>query len=48
MSVFVALIVVFASLTAAVVLDAVQVKLSEEDIKYLEEPYQPTKVFGHM
>jgi len=28
-------------------LGAVQVKLSEEDVKYLEEPYKPQPVFGH-
>ena len=27
--------------------DAVQIKLSEEEIKYLEEPYKPTEIFGH-
>ncbi|KIP03480.1 hypothetical protein PHLGIDRAFT_110830 [Phlebiopsis gigantea 11061_1 CR5-6] len=29
------------------ILDAVDVQLSEEEIKYLEEPYKPTEVFGH-
>lgn len=28
-------------------LGAVHVELSEEEIKYLEEPYKPTEVFGH-
>ena len=28
--------------------EAVDVKLTPEDIKYLEEPYKPTAVFGHM
>ncbi|KAI9851709.1 MAG: hypothetical protein M1838_003047 [Thelocarpon superellum] len=27
--------------------EALQFKLSEEDVKYLEEPYQPKLVFGH-
>ena len=27
--------------------DALDIKLSEEEIKYLEEPYKPTAVFGH-
>lgn len=26
---------------------AVQIKLSPEEMKYLEEPYQPMAVFGH-
>lgn len=26
---------------------AVSIKLTDEDMKYLEEPYQPMKVFGH-
>ena len=26
---------------------ALDIKLSEDDIKYLEEPYKPTAVFGH-
>ncbi|KAI0055138.1 hypothetical protein BV25DRAFT_1833393 [Artomyces pyxidatus] len=26
---------------------AVEVKLTEEDIKYLEEPYKPNSVVGH-
>jgi hypothetical protein len=25
----------------------VHVKLTEEEIKYLEEPYQPQAIFGH-
>lgn len=28
--------------------DAVDIKLTEEEIKYLEEPYKATAVFGHM
>lgn len=28
-------------------LGAIDVKLSEEEIKYLEEPYQPVEVHGH-
>ncbi|KAJ3534820.1 hypothetical protein NMY22_g6756 [Coprinellus aureogranulatus] len=28
-------------------LGAVHVKLTEEEMKYLEEPYKPTEVFGH-
>ncbi|KAI0055139.1 Aldo/keto reductase [Artomyces pyxidatus] len=28
-------------------LGALQVKLTEEDIKYLEEPYKPTAIIGH-
>ena len=27
--------------------DALDVKLTEEEIKYLEEPYQPTRIIGH-
>jgi hypothetical protein len=27
--------------------DAVDVKLSEEEIKHLEEPYKPMPVIGH-
>ena len=27
--------------------DAVDIKLTEDEIKYLEEPYQPTTIFGH-
>jgi hypothetical protein len=27
--------------------DAVDIKLSEEEIKYLEEPYTPMAVIGH-
>ena len=27
--------------------DAVDIKLTEEEIKYLEEPYKPTEIFGH-
>lgn len=27
--------------------DALDVKLDEEEVKYLEEPYQPTAIFGH-
>lgn len=27
--------------------DALDVKLDEEEIKYLEEAYQPTAIFGH-
>ena len=27
--------------------DAADIKLTEEEIKYLEEPYQPVAVFGH-
>ena len=33
--------------TEAIGSDAVQIKLSEEEIKYLEEPYKPTEIFGH-
>ncbi|KAI0760956.1 Aldo/keto reductase [Trametes elegans] len=29
------------------ILGAIKVKLTEEEIKYLEEPYQPLKVIGH-
>ena len=29
-------------------LGAVDVQLTEEEIKYLEEPYQPTATAGHM
>ncbi|KIP06726.1 hypothetical protein PHLGIDRAFT_30343 [Phlebiopsis gigantea 11061_1 CR5-6] len=29
------------------IIDALDIKLSEDDIKYLEEPYKPTAVFGH-
>ncbi|KXS17210.1 oxidoreductase [Gonapodya prolifera JEL478] len=29
------------------VIGALDVKLTEDEIKYLEEPYQPTRVFGH-
>lgn len=28
-------------------IDAVDIKLSEEEIKYLEEPYKPMAVIGH-
>ncbi|GJE95555.1 aldo/keto reductase [Phanerochaete sordida] len=28
-------------------IDGLDVKLSDDEIKYLEEPYQPTAVFGH-
>jgi hypothetical protein len=28
--------------------DAVDINLSKEEIKYLEEPYKPTEVFGHL
>ena len=34
-----------ASLTSSV--DAIDIKLTEEEIKYLEEPYQATAIFGH-
>jgi hypothetical protein len=27
--------------------DAVKIELSEEDIKFLEEPYKPLAVVGH-
>ena len=27
--------------------DAIDIKLSEEEIKYLEEPYTPMAVIGH-
>jgi hypothetical protein len=27
--------------------DAVDIKLSEEEVKYLEEPYKPTAIIGH-
>lgn len=27
--------------------ESVHIKLTEEEIKYLEEPYQPMAVFGH-
>jgi hypothetical protein len=27
--------------------DAVDLKLSEEEVKHLEEPYKPTAVIGH-
>ncbi|PPQ64937.1 hypothetical protein CVT26_015657, partial [Gymnopilus dilepis] len=30
------------------IIAGVHVELSEEDIKYIEEPYKPTAVFGHM
>ena len=29
------------------VLEGAQVKLTDEEIKYLEEPYKPTTIFGH-
>lgn len=29
-------------------LAAVDIKLTEEEIKYLEEAYKPTNVFGHV
>ncbi|EKM52795.1 uncharacterized protein PHACADRAFT_261425 [Phanerochaete carnosa HHB-10118-sp] len=29
------------------IIDALDVKLDEEEVKYLEEPYQPTAIFGH-
>ncbi|KAI0777197.1 Aldo/keto reductase [Trametes elegans] len=29
------------------ILGAIDVKLTEEEIKYLEEPYQPVPIFGH-
>lgn len=28
-------------------IDAVDIKLSEEEVKYLEEPYKPTAIIGH-
>ena len=28
-------------------LDALKIKLTEEEIKHLEEPYKPVAVFGH-
>jgi len=28
--------------------DALDLKLTEEEIKHLEEPYKPTPVIGHM
>lgn len=27
--------------------ESVHIKLTDEDIKYLEEPYQPMSIFGH-
>ena len=34
-------------LTNIVLVGALDVKLTEEDVKYLEEPYKPLKVLGH-
>lgn len=28
-------------------LDAIHIKLTEEEIKYLEEPYHPVPIAGH-
>ena len=30
------------------ILGGVHVKLTEEEIKYLEEPYQPVNILGHV
>lgn len=29
------------------IIDALDIKLTEDEIQYLEEPYQPTAIFGH-
>ncbi|KAJ7788799.1 hypothetical protein B0H14DRAFT_3503729 [Mycena olivaceomarginata] len=29
------------------IVGAIHVQLTEEEIKYLEEPYQPMAIFGH-
>lgn len=29
------------------IVEAVNIKLTDEEIKYLEEPYKPQPIFGH-